>query len=288
MSKPGYFGFGVVFGPSTSSVAGFPAKISAQQGKVLVLRAAARVYGERCSGLSASADPLGCSLRTYLRCVCEGLTGLSLRWRESATPAGHWWLVLGRSEPRTKGTGCGSWPTVQASGAQGGKGIRLQATETGMMPDGTKVTISLRDSILRHWPTPRKADSDRGADYGATENHDGGGNLRAAVNWPTPRNEDSEQTGAHLGAPDTLTSAARQWPTPHGMGILDYGPSGNELGFSVGQAAQANPSTPGKPRGSLNAEWVAQLMGFPPEFTAGLTKACCEYWETHGSTHSQG
>lgn len=31
--------------------------------------------------------------------------------------------------------------------------------------------------------------------------------------WPTPRAEDSEQTGAHRGVPDTLTSAARMWPT---------------------------------------------------------------------------
>jgi len=36
------------------------------------------------------------------------------------------------------------------------------------------------------------------------------------ASWPTTRAEDSESTGAHLGVPDTLTSAARlaNWPTP--------------------------------------------------------------------------
>jgi len=37
-----------------------------------------------------------------------------------------------------------------------------------------------------------------------------------STGWPTARAEDSESTGAHRGAPDTLTSAARLvgWPTP--------------------------------------------------------------------------
>ena len=35
--------------------------------------------------------------------------------------------------------------------------------------------------------------------------------------WPTARAEDSEQTGAHHGTPDTLTSAARMFPTPNAM-----------------------------------------------------------------------
>jgi len=51
-----------------------------------------------------------------------------------------------------------NWPTPGASDADGGKGIRLDATETGQLPDGAKATISLRDRILRaglHAPASR-------------------------------------------------------------------------------------------------------------------------------------
>jgi DNA (cytosine-5)-methyltransferase 1 len=62
--------------------------------------------------------------------------------------------------------------------------------------------------------------------------------------WPTPRAED-QQTGAHRGKPDTLTAAARLWPTPHGMCSPNKrraGPSGNELGRAVNQSLWATPT----------------------------------------------
>jgi hypothetical protein len=80
------------------------------------------------------------------------------------------------------------------------------------------------------------------------------------TNWPTPQCQDEKQKGNR----------------PHSSAVM--------LIQVVGQHAPASPSTHGKPRGSLNAEWVAQLMGFPPAYTAELTRAACEYWETHGAT----
>jgi hypothetical protein len=41
--------------------------------------------------------------------------------------------------------------------------------------------------------------------------------VKMEAGRPTPRAEDSEQTGAHSGEPDTLTSAARYFPTPSAM-----------------------------------------------------------------------
>lgn len=41
-----------------------------------------------------------------------------------------------------------------------------------------------------------------------------GATVAAGACWPTPRSEDSESTGAHRGVADTLTSAARMFPTP--------------------------------------------------------------------------
>ena len=304
MYQPSLFGC-VGFGPSTSSAGASRVRTSVRPEEARALRAAARVYGARCFGLSAKSDPLGWSLRTCLLSACAALTGFSLRWNESATPAGHWWLVLGRSGPRTNGIGSGSWPTAwqtpktmdqtgietnhrhnweketdnqtltllgqakswltpteterqsatsaepyvtqsgtvramrpdgkssnmgltaqvafptpQASDANGGKGMRLEASETGAMPDGCKATISLRDSILRQWATPKaeeRQQTNSGDDYAA---------LSAQVKtWPTPTDpagstggvNSQNPRGQHQGCP--IVSAVKQeamglWPTP--------------------------------------------------------------------------
>ena len=63
---------------------------------------------------------------------------------------------------------------------------------------------------------------------------------------------------------------------------------GRVLAWEVaGQADPENPSTPGKPRGSLNSAWVMQLMGWPDEYAAELTRLLCEWSETVGATRSQ-
>ena len=62
-----------------------------------------------------------------------------------------------------------------------------------------------------HWPTPQERDR---KDSGPTQGNRESPNLGTVVHWPTPRAEDSESTGAHGTVPDTLTSAARLWPTP--------------------------------------------------------------------------
>lgn len=191
--------------------------------------AAGRVYGERCSGLSAKSDPLGCSLRTYLRSACEALTELSLRWKESVTPAGHWWLVLGRRVHRTKGIGYGLWPTATKADADGH--AQTAANPTPRQTGGA----TLADAARQDWPTPNKMDGDRGASKGGTEKHTGGMNLRESCN---------------------------------------------------GQAAQANHSTTGKPRGSLNAAWVMQLQDWPDDFVAELTRHCYEWQATVGCSRA--
>lgn len=244
---------------STSSAAGSRVKTSARPAEARALRAAARVYGERCFGLSAKCDPLGSSLRTYLRSACEVLTGLSLRWKESVTPAGHWWLALGRSVRRTSEIGCGSsdtWQTPSAGCAEAGATSR----------SGKRKEELLLGGQVRQWPTPRGADSERGPDYGATENHDGGGNLRAACNWPTAAATHSEGKG-------DLVQAIRGNPNSHYK--------------SVGRPAPESPSMIGKPRGSLNSAWVMQLMGWPEDYAAELTRLCLEWQETAGAIRSR-
>jgi DNA (cytosine-5)-methyltransferase 1 len=61
-------------------------------------------------------------------------------------------------------------------------------------------------------PTPRNNDARKGCDFDAQCPRNGLAGYAKMV--PTPRAEDSQQTGAHRGSPDTLTSFIRMWPTP--------------------------------------------------------------------------
>lgn len=206
---------------STSSAAASRVKTSARPGEARALRAAARVYGERCSGLSTKSDPTGSSLRTYLLSSCEALTGCSLRWRESATPAGHWWLELGRSAHRIEGTECGSsgvYPTPAATDQEAGSNGSSPST----LRSGHYHGMNLLGSVMTNWPTPDTQNDRDGTKVresqgrGAKQGINHGLSLHHAIHFfPTPRAEDSEQTGPHGEANDTLTSAVRaSWGTP--------------------------------------------------------------------------
>ncbi len=84
-------------------------------------KAAASTGKERASSSSSSAsspssDPVGLALRTHLGCALEELTGCSMNWRRSATPAGRSWWVLTTLERPTSASGSGSLlPTCIAS-----------------------------------------------------------------------------------------------------------------------------------------------------------------------------
>lgn len=102
------------------------------------------------------------------------------------------------------------------------------------------------------WPTATRADAN--------------GHAQTADN-PTPG-----QTGGTTLVGAVKAQAARGNQNKH------FGP----VGLAVGE----NPSTDGKPQGSLNAAWVMQLMGWPDDFTAELTKHCCEWQATAGATQT--
>lgn len=80
--------------------------------------------------------------------------------------------------------------------------------------------------------------------------------------WPTPRSEDSEQTGGHRGSPDTLTAAARMFRTPSSR---DWKGMSAES-WRLRSSGDKTPTLPDQVGGALNPEWVAWLMGFPPEW----------------------
>lgn len=146
------------------------------------------------------------------------------------------------SERPTDDTGFGSWeswPTAQASDANGGKGIRLDASVTGRLLNGSKASISLRDRILRtaasspvdagdvleNWQTPNAMDGGSTSRSGNRKNELLlGGQVRHAnqISNRHPR------LGLH-SRPDNLPPAIgpnattqpgaekpahRRWPTP--------------------------------------------------------------------------
>jgi len=75
--------------------------------------------------------------------------------------------------PRISGTGCSWWPTPAASDAF------TENLKSKHGPDS--IHLSTIGQYVKMWPTPRAADCKRGPDYGATANHQGGGNLLGAV-----------------------------------------------------------------------------------------------------------
>ncbi len=272
--------------PLISSREAFPAPIFPPPEKVRAFTERKVPCGLKCPESFGKCDPLGCSLKMFLLSAAEGLTGCSLTWQIRYAPAGRLWLVLGRSARRTKGIGCGSWVSPTSTDAN-----------RGILPSRPQDSGIPLTQQIGNWTTPCSHDSDG---MRVTRYKQGGTPLtmQANENWPTPRSSESENRTTH-NAPShgkthgaTLAGTVQEnWGTPRTSDAKGTGPEGSrsqihdcKRHYLRGQAAQASPSTIGKSRGSLNAEWVAQLMGFPPEYTQGLIKACCEFWETHGAT----
>lgn len=257
--------------------------------------------GSKCSESCEKCGPVGFLLRTYLRCEVEALTSSSLAWKRAATPAGRSWWALTTRARRTAENASGSsafdWPTPTAT--------PYGSSNNGCPGDGraefaTKGAPSLETLALASWQTPTAADHRRQGNFGrgpgnptlpaqakgqgwptplASDKRGSAGvgkkELPNAVKqWPTPRAEDCEQTGAHRGVPDTLTSATRVWSTPHGMGELDD-PHGSELSQQVRVAS-----------GLSDSERSARKIGLWPTATAGDAKSSGSRNMENSAAHS--
>lgn len=110
------------------------------------------------SGSSTNADLVGSLLRIALISELEAQTGSSMRWRQSATPAGHSWSVLETSAPITSASDRGSSDFVLATprksdGERGGRGdvlsqLRGYPSRHAGMPLETLPTPTKRDKRL--------------------------------------------------------------------------------------------------------------------------------------------
>ena len=174
-----------------------------------------------------------------------GSTLYSATWKTQITPAQRLLFRLRHSVLRTSETDCTGWLTPAASDGNGGKGPRIGVSATGMMPDGSKVTMGLPAlaKLVCGWPTPSAnefahADEEkmlarREACKERTGNGNGFGltlaNCAGFAGWPTPTATDAARgvkdarpwdTGKPLGPIVALSSwatpAARDWRSASG------------------------------------------------------------------------
>jgi hypothetical protein len=193
--------------------------------------------------------------------------------------------VLSTSEPRTDDIEYGSWRTPQHGNAD--QGPKSAANFAKKLPDSCYITLT---DQVEHWQTPsswptvRLGGSNRNSRQAITN----------AKKHPSGKSDlGLEQATEVAGGvlPKELMSAEELpqqwrtlWQTPSSTlasagcrsrsGPLRKkmdrqtrnetpGSYRGDLADHVGQQDPASPSTNGKPRGSLNPAWVAQLQGVP-------------------------
>lgn len=177
--------FGMVLDFPTSSSARRRARISAAQTpKVKVSTASAPASTSKPSASLTNAGLVGSLLKIALISELEAQTGSSMRWRQSATPAGHSWLVLETSVQTTSASEVGlsdsRLPTPMASdGMQDGKGGGAGSTYPFRMILATPRASDMRAGghgdtgrmgTVRHilhesyLPTPRASEAHHGPD----------------------------------------------------------------------------------------------------------------------------
>ena len=85
-----------------------------------------------------------------------GSTLYSATWKAQVTPAQRLLFRVRASVRRTSVTDFTGWLTPAASDGNGGKGPRIGVSPTGVMPDGSKVTMGLPAlaKLVCGWPTP--------------------------------------------------------------------------------------------------------------------------------------
>jgi hypothetical protein len=108
------------------------------------------------------------------------------------------------------------------------------------------------------WPSPVAGD---GRDKGMTVGNRRSPNLCVLAheglldNWPTPvANDDNKTPEAHMAMKHRMKGGPRNTITS--LNVMVKG----------GLLAPASPNSTGRPRGCLNARWVASLMGYPPDW----------------------
>lgn len=255
----------------------------------------------------ASAERSGCSSKTSPASSQPSLLTDEPPSRSSSMTSKGWITKLrSASSQRRRLAGhifanaSSSWPTPDAGARQGHnrsmsegaaeRPLLAEAAKHWPTPDANTATYSngrfgrnLREAASL-WATPSVADltgghAARGGDRSEEMLLPGQARV-LSENWPPPRAEDMEGVLNHPGAIDSLTGAARLWPTPENADASrgsDTHVRGNPtlLGasrsFLQGETTRIDgePSSapgPSSPR-QLNPVFVEWLMGWPLGWT---------------------
>lgn len=211
-----------------------------------------------------------------------------------------------RGEPDTLTSAARLWPTPNSHDAE--RGAESKATKDARGSGG----VNLREAC--NWPTPQTVDAkitsrpprlkiDRQTRDASTPGSYRG-DLADVVNWPTPKSRDVKgmsQRGTHkpedallnmvnagLPAPasPSTNGKRRDWCTP-GASLAEAGTQSrggdrkNELLLN-GQARAESPRA-----GSLNPDWVSQLVGLPADWCHLPDEVLCALLETSSSPKSR-
>ena len=208
-----------------SCAAAFPARMSAPPETNAGSRVNEAGCGSRCAESCPKCGRLGSLLRTSLLCELMALTKCSATWSAKATPAGRSWSVLTISARPIEESGCGfSRERWPTPTAGDAKASGSRTTEDSAAHPG----ISLTDAAV----------------HGLTIQ------SKARRRWATP--------------------TARDWKDSANQTCCDEDHRHCDLlprQVFAGQHGEANPSTSGstaEPSPMLNANWVFQMMGYPP------------------------
>ena len=125
------------------------------------------------------------------------------------------------------------------------------------------------------WPTPTANSRDATPRWTKTRNGKQvvEPNLAGAVKmWLTPQVQDSKHSGTNSsenGQRDLLVNQVN-WPTPRALEDKDCGPVGSKSQLHMEKRSYlcAKVKDQKRPAGQLNPNWVEQLMGVPPGWTA--------------------
>ena len=231
--------------PSSSAVR--PAKTSAQPTpRAKASKASVPASSSRPSVSSEKSALVGSLLKTALISELGALTPCSLRWRESATPAGRSWFVLQTLEQTT------------SDPAPGSSGATLHRLPTPMASDGMKDGAGGGSGstypFRRILATPRKTDADRGFRGDVLAQIQGQNNRHAGM-LPTPvkpnggrrLTKEAVETGkrangkkAQIDTPNMLHHAMAMLHTPTTKANMHH-PSMQKWPSCEGWGAIANP-----------------------------------------------
>lgn len=234
--------------------------------------------GARCDGSSPSADLVGSLLRTSLLSELGALTGSSLIWKDSATPQRRSWLVLTTRERPTADDAPSCWPTATATDAKasGSRAGTPRASASAKAHPGT----SLTDAVQGLWITPTRRDYKDSSGMSLLPRADGASRVDLL-----PRQVFALERG-EWPTPTAVTYGYNRGGAAGRVGPIRPSLEGLARSEANGRPDPASSSESGKSRGSLNARWVQQLMGFPDGWTDLGTERRSRLWATRSSRKS--